>query len=132
MEWNGRIFVDEEKITPEQYKMFFDRCEYGISFNVANSILKNQKTIKYYNEVVPADELSYEARELIKEQALNGETSGEIEIEGQTLRWNWNYEISDEDEDGNTFDLTWSNVEDFEREKILTDMLDNECVSGMW
>lgn len=131
MEWNSRIYVDEEQITPEQYKMFFDRCEYGISFDAANSILKN-RTKGYLEEVVPADELSSEARELIKVQAMYGETCGEIEIEGQYLNWDWNYEITDEDEEGNQYDLDWEDVEDWAKEKILTDMLDNECVCGMW
>lgn len=131
MEWNGRIYVDEEQITPEQYKMFFDRCEYGISFSMVNSILRNI-TEGYLEEVVPADELSSEARELIKDQAMCGETYGEIEIEGQYLNWGWNYEISDEDEEGNQYDLDWEDVGVFAKEKILTDMLDNECRCGMW
>ena len=124
--WNGRIYVDEPRITPEQYKMFFDRCEFGIGFDMANSILKNRQE-GYLEEVVPADELSYEARALIKEQVLDGEESGEIEIEGQTLHYNWDYEITEDEEE-----TTFENLDPCSQEKILTDMLDNECMWGMW
>ena len=40
--WNGRIFIDEERITPQEYKEFFDRGMFVISFDMANSILKNR------------------------------------------------------------------------------------------
>ena len=124
--WNGRIYVNEPQITPEQYKTFFDRCEYGISFNTANSILRNRQNGNL-EEVVPADELNEEAKEQIKEQALMGDTYGIIEDEGQILSWDWDYEITKDDEE-----VHWEDMEDYEKEKILTDMLDNECVWGTW
>ena len=124
--WNGRIYVDEPKITPEQYKMFFARNEFGISFDVANSILHNRQE-GYKEEVVPADELNYDAISQIKEQAMDGDTDGEIEYEGSTLSWGWDYEILRDGEE-----ISWEDMDDWEKEKILTDMLDNECMWGMW
>lgn len=125
--WNGRIFVDEPQITPEQYKMFFDRCEFGISFDVANSILKN-RTEGYKEEVVPADELCEEAKSLIKDQVSDTRsTSGTIEFEGQSLNYDWDVDITRDDEE-----ITVEDLEDYELNKILTDILDNECTWGMW
>ena len=131
MNWNGRIYVDEEQITPEQYKMFFGKYEFGISFDMANSILKN-RTEGELGEVVPADELCEEAKQQIKDIVMYGDTSGDIEIGGQTLHFDWDIEISDEDEEGEPLDREWADLEDWEKKKILTDMLDNECVWGMW
>ncbi len=125
--WNGRIFIDEERITPQEYKEFFDRGEFVISFNVANSILKN-RTEGYKEEIVPADQLFDKARELIKEQVLETrEPSGSISIEGQTLSYDWNYDLCIDDEDA-----TIEELEDYELEKILVQMLDDGCHSGMW
>ena len=125
--WNGRIFVDEPQITPEQYKMFFDRCEFGISFDTANLILRNRAE-GYKEEVVPADELFSEARELIKDQISDTRsTSGTIEFEGQSLNYDWDVDITRDGEE-----ITVEDLEDFELNKILTDILDNECTWGMW
>lgn len=124
--WNGRIYVDEPQITPEQYKIFFGRYEFGISFNTANSILRNRQNGDL-DEVVPADELNDEAKDQIKDDAMYGSTSGEIEYAGQTLNWSWDYEIIKDDEE-----VSWDDMEDYEKEKILTDMLDNECRCGSW
>lgn len=125
--WNGRIYVDEPQITPEQYKMFFDRCEFGISFDIANSILKN-RTEGYKEEVVPADELCEEAKSLIKDQISDTRsTSGTIEFEGQSLNYDWDVDITRDDEE-----ITVEDLEDYELNKILTDILDNECRCGMW
>lgn len=123
--WNGRIYVDEPQISPEQYKMFFGKSQYGISFEMANSILKNRQE-GYMEEVVPADELCGEAIEQIKEQVLSGEASGEIEIEGVTLSWNWDPEISMDD----GIETTFWDLGGWTQEKILKAMLDNECHSG--
>jgi len=125
--WNGRIFIDEEKITPQQYKEFFDRGMFVISFDVANYILKNRME-GYKEEVVPADQLFDKARELIKEQVLETrEPSGSIDMEGQTLSYDWEYEIYIDDEAA-----TIEELEDWELEKILVQMLDDCCHSGMW
>ena len=125
--WNGRIFIDEEKITPQEYKECFDRGMFVISFDVANSILKNRME-GYKEEIVPADQLFDEARELIKEQVLETrETSGKINIEGQTLSYDWEYELCIDDEAA-----TIEELEDYELEKILVQMLDDGCHAGMW
>lgn len=63
--WYGRTFIDEPSISPEQYKMFFDRYEYDI----ANQILAENNRGEY-SEVVPADELTDEARADIKDQII--------------------------------------------------------------
>ena len=125
--WNGRIFIDEERITPQEYKEFFDRGMFVISFDMANSILKN-RTEGYKEEIVPADQLFDEARELIKTQVLETrESSGSISMEGQTLSYDWNYDLCIDDEDA-----TIEELEDYELEKILVQMLDDGCHSGMW
>ena len=125
--WNGRIFIDEERITPQEYKEFFDRGEFVISFDVANCILKN-RIEGYKDEIVPADQLFDKARELIKEQVLETrEPSGSISIEGQTLSYDWVYDICIDDEAA-----TIRELEDYELEKILVQMLDNCYHSGMW
>lgn len=126
MSWYGRIYVDESDITPEQYKEFFDHGYYVIKFDIANSILKHMND-EGNEECVPADQLNDEARRQIKEQAMDGNTSGTIEMYGRTLDWNWDPTIRRDGED-----ITWDDVEDWEKEKILTDMLDNECHMGMW
>ena len=125
--WNGRIFIDEERITPQEYKEFFDRGMFVISFDMVNSILKN-RTEGYKEEIVPADQLFDEARELIKTQVLETrEPSGSISMEGQTLSYDWNYDLCIDDEDA-----TIEELEDYELEKILVQMLDDGCHSGMW
>lgn len=124
--WNGRIYVDEPSITPEDYKEFFSPGYFVIGFATTNAILK-QRQDGYLEEVVPADELNDEARQMIKDQALEGNTSGEIELYGRYLHWDWEYEII---RDGK--EIEWTDLEDYEQEKILEDMLDNECRCGMW
>ena len=124
--WNGRAFVDESSITPEQYKIFFDRCEFGIKYDIANLILKD-RTAGNTSEVVPADELQPDAREIIREQALEGYTSGDIYLCGEGLHWDWDIDICvDETE------TSWEDLPDIAKAKILSDMLDNECKAGMF
>lgn len=125
--WAGRIYVDEKKITPQEYKEFFERGEFVISFKVANTILRNREEGNF-DECVPADQLIQEARNDIKRQVMgNYETEGVIELEGQTLNWKWEPEITRDREE-----ISIEDLEDYELEKILTDMLDNECHWGMW
>lgn len=44
--WSNRLYVNEPEITPEQYKMFFGRHQFGISFDVANLFLKENQAIR--------------------------------------------------------------------------------------
>lgn len=127
--WSGRIYVDEEQITPEQYKQFFGTYnEYGIKFNIANSILKAQRTQDDYDECVPCDELNPEAISLIKEICLQGETSGTIEINGETLSFNWNPTLRIDGED-----VDWKHFGDeLDKQHVLDCMLDDECHWGTW
>ena len=125
--WCGRIFIDEERITPQEYKEFFDRGEFVISFDVANCILKNRME-GYKEEVVPADQLFDAARELIKEQVFETrEPSGNISMEGQTLSYDWEYDIYIDGENA-----TIEELEDWELAKILVQMLDDGYHAGMW
>lgn len=127
--WSGRIYVDEEKITPEQYKQFFGTYnEYGIKFNIANSILKSQRENKDCDECVPCDELNPKAISLIKEICLLGETSGIIEINGEKLSFNWNPILRIDGED-----VDWEHFGDaFEKQHVLDCMLDDDCYWGTW
>lgn len=124
--WNGRIYVDEPELTKTQYETFFERREYGISFEIANQILKNRQE-GFLDEVVPADELTENSRREIMRQVKAGKSSGTVELNGITLDWNWDYEIYRDDKV-----ISHTELEDFEIDKILTDMLDNQCVSGLW
>lgn len=63
---------------------------------------------------------------------MDGDTYGEIEIEGQTLKWNWEVELIEDDEDGTSYSVEWEDVEEYAKQKILTDILDNECNCGCW
>ena len=115
--WYGRAYIDEKSISPEQYKMFFDRCEFGIKFDIANMILKDNSEGNY-NEVVPADELTNEARADIKSQIMSGNMSGEIELEGHALKWKWEPKCFD---DGTP--VLFDSLEEYVREKMVDDML---------
>lgn len=127
--WNGRIYVDEEQITPEQYKQFFGTYnEYGIKFNIANSILEAQRIQEDCDECVPCDELNPKAIALIKEICLQGETSGTIKINGESLSFNWNPTLRIDGED-----VEWEDFGDeFEKKHVLDCMLDYDCNWGMW
>ena len=128
MTWNGRIYVNEPSLSPEQYKMFFDRCEYGITLSVANKILE-WNAEGDFDEVVPADELHQEARDMIKEQIVDSRcTDGEIEYEGKTLHWKWEPKFTDDD----GAEMSFEDVDGWLLERILHDMLDNECHWGMY
>ena len=123
--WNGRAYVDEESITPEQYKMIFDRDMFGISYKSANRILENMKE-GVSEEVIPCDELSEEARSMISEQILKKQKkSGKITIEGQTIHWRWELEILI---DGKKAKFKELNPDS--REKIVNDMLEDKRACG--
>ncbi len=127
--WYGRIYVDEPEITPEQYKMFFGKYQYGISFKMANFILDNRVNGND-EEIVPADELCDEAKAQIKAMVIeDGDMDGTIEIEGFTLKWKWEVRITC-DQTGE--DITTQNLDEHALRKILTDMLDNEAHWGEW
>jgi len=127
--WYGRIFVDEPQITPEQYKMFFGKYQYGISFNMANAILDN-RVHGNDEEIVPADELCEEAKAQIKAMITeDGDMEGTIIIEGFTLDWKWEPVITCDQTGGN---VTIKDMEKHSINKILTDMLDNEAHWGEW
>ena len=125
--WCGRARVEEKAITPEQYKMFFGRYQYGISFKVANTILKyNQEGIG--EEIVPADELNKDAIDQIKTQVLDDEAlEGTIEYEGQTLHWAWTPKVTNAD--GVEIDLF--RLDRWMISQILEQMLDDESHWGV-
>lgn len=124
--WNGRLYVDEKSITPEQYKMFFGKNEFGITFDTANCILKNRAE-GFMDEIVPADELSEEAISDIKTQVMDGYMSGTIYCEGQSLNWSWDsLEINMDDGE----DTKFCQLSEGTKNHILNCMLDNECHCG--
>ena len=93
--WSGRAYVNEEQISPEQYKVFFDKAEFGIKFNVANQILGTCYR-EGSDEVVPCDELNYTSREKIKCAISMGETSGCLYSCGERLHWEWEPKLTSE------------------------------------
>lgn len=123
--WNGRAYIDEESVTPEQYKMLFDRDMFGISYKTANKVLENMKEGNS-EDVVPCDELSKDAKSMISKQILNKlKTSGEITIEGQTIHWKWEVEILIDGEEADFRELTPDS-----RETIVTSMLEDKRACG--
>ena len=123
--WNGRAYVNEECITPEQYKVFFDRNQYGIKYDIANMIL-GEMYRDGAEEIVPCDELNHESRKAIKKTIVNGHTCGKIECEGLTLAWAWEPFISSEGEE-----ITIDSLDMFALEEIAEQMLDREAHWGM-
>lgn len=127
--WYGRAHVAEKSITPEQYKMFFGLYEFGVTLDMANSLLKCTKD-KDSTEVLPCDEMNEIAKAQITEQILVDHTmTGTIEYAGQILDWTWdNLEITCDDGSRPTF----FDLADYERERIVREMLDNEYRCGEW
>ena len=125
--WHGRAYVSESFITPEQYKMFFGRDEFGIKFDVANQILTaNAKGD--FDEVVPCDELSADSIVEIMKSILSGNLSGKLQYHGQLLSWQWNPSFTDAD----GCEMAFSEMPQEALAHILEDMLLYECRSGEW
>ena len=123
--WNGRAYVNEESITPEQYKMFFGKDKYGIKYNIANMIL-GEMYRDGAEEIVPCDELNADSRETIKEAIRNGHTCGRLECEGETLAWAWEPELTSEGEE-----ITIDALDEYALEYIADQMLNNEAHWGI-
>ncbi len=77
--WDGEIVVDEKSVTPEQYKLFFSRHGEASTFKDINWLLDNLAV--YINEL--NEETSY----TIKQQILDGESSGVVESGDYMLHW---------------------------------------------
>ena len=132
--WNGRMYVDEKQITPEQYKMFFGLYEYGISFATANKILQNRQEGNL-DEIVPCDELSPMSIELILDDIHHlHNLEGTIDHEGQSLNWKWEPEINgtlDDQNDDYQENIDFFILPEWVQDKMLSDMLRKECHWGM-
>ena len=134
--WSGRLFIDEQQITPEQYKMFFGRSEFGIRYSAANSILKSNSSGDY-DEIVPGHELNEETTDTILYQFLYDEGYktvsekaytetdaeelyiGTVQHEGFTLHWRWEPEIVDE----NDKPVSFKEANNWAKRQVLTQML---------
>ena len=123
--WNGRAFVTEESITPEQYKMFFGKDEYGIKYDIANMILHDM-LIGESEEVVPCDELCNESRIDIANAIMDGHNCGRLQMNGQTLSWAWEPELTSEGEE-----ISFSDLSSYALDKIAHQMLEDEAHWGI-
>ena len=126
IKWSGRAYIDEYKITKEQYDTFFENGEFNIKLDIANLILDDMRKGES-EEVVPCDELKEEFREDIKRAIKNGETFGRLFADGETLDWNWEPELTSE---GDTISL--SDLDEFALEHIASQMLDNCIIWGIF
>ena len=90
--WNGKPYINEEGITPEQYKTFFAIAENGIKYSVANAILGHMFR-DGADAVVPYDELNAEAIADIAYRIHFGLPYGVLRREGQKLCWEWRPEL---------------------------------------
>lgn len=77
--WDGEIVVDEKFILPEQYKLFFSRNNEASTFDEINWLLEKM--------VVRINELNEETSYFIKQQILDGESSGVVESGDYMLHW---------------------------------------------
>ena len=126
--WNGRAYVDEDKLTQEQYDTFFEHGEYNIKLDIANLILSE----KDGDEVVPCDELNPEVRcQIASQMHYNHEcgTATELTADGRyiKLNWAWNPAFTDDDGEEVGVDSLPYDVLD----KIIYDMLESESRWGM-
>ena len=126
LSWSGYAYVDEPSITPEQYKMFFDRCACGISFKTANQIL-SENSNGDYSELVPADELDAFARIAIIDQILEGNLTGNISYETFEIKWKWDPVIIDDAGLPISFEI----LTDEHKLQILHQMLEEESHWGI-
>lgn len=56
----------------------------------------------------------------------NNMYAGEIEIEGFKLHWAWELSLTDEDSNY----VEWQELDSLIKDRILTQMLDDECLWG--
>lgn len=99
--WYNRAYVDEPELSPQQYHDFFDNCDFGISFKVANAILKARQK-GYLEECVPCDELRTWYFDQIRNAVIaNNELEGALissrSISDEKLHWRWDVEVTDEE-----------------------------------
>lgn len=129
VKWTGRIRVNERGITPEQYKMFFGRWKFGISFNMVNLLLEDNAN-GMMTECVPADELNDEATAAIKDQVLHmNKMEGTINLGGEELRWAWDFAEFTDDRTGDPIER--KDIPEWQMEKILDTMLNDQCHWGI-
>ena len=87
--WDGRIYVSEHRISPEQYKNFFDIKPNAISYSMVNRILA-QNSMGDLRNIVSAYELNNYTRQKIFNDVMRfREKEGTVFYAGEDLNWKW-------------------------------------------